>query len=44
MVIEDTFSIEGLRRDDLQIGVNFVDRNGSRLVMSARYDRNDGAE
>jgi hypothetical protein len=41
MIIEDSFSIDGLWRDGLQIGVNFVDRVGDRFVMSARYFRPD---
>ncbi|MEM8607568.1 MAG: hypothetical protein AAGF92_10700 [Myxococcota bacterium] len=41
MIIEDSFSIEGLQQDDYSIGVNFVDRVGDRFVMSARYFRPD---
>ncbi|MEO0604882.1 MAG: AMP-binding protein [Myxococcota bacterium] len=40
---EEPLSLEGLTEPDLSLGANFIDRDGSRLVMSTRYFREDGS-
>lgn len=41
METEGTFSLEGLAEGDFFVGLNFVHRDGDRLLLSARYWRPD---